>query len=220
MKTVYHRIAGGSLTRLAALTDGVFAIVLTLLVFNLHTPVVTVVHQQKPLWEPGAFGEAELWHALRQVAPSMLTYLMSFLTLGMFYVGCQTLFNHLRGSDRHLTWLQLTFLLGVSLLPFTTALLAEFITYRLALGIYWLNLVLLGLLLVASIRYARRADLLDTSETPEIQKAFERRIIIPQVLYAVSFGLCVFNTYVSIVLIVLLQLNSAIAPNIRPLNKF
>src|SRR5438045_3074647 len=112
----------------------------------------------------------------------MLTYLMSFLTMGMFYVGCQTLFNHLSGCNRHFTWIQLTFLLGVSLMPFSTALLAAYITFRLALAIYWLNLLALGILLVASIRYARRSGLLDTSETPDMQQAFERRIIIPQIL--------------------------------------
>jgi uncharacterized membrane protein len=164
--------------------------------------------------------EAELWHLLRDVAPNLLAYLMSFLTLGMFYVGSQTLFNQLRGTDRNFTWVQLTFLLGVSLLPFSTALLATFITYRIAFAIYWVNLLSLGLLLLAGVRYARRTGLLDTEHTPEFQRAFERRIIIPQVLYAAAFAMCVVNTYVSIALIVFLQLNSAIAPNIRPLNRF
>ncbi|MCO6007559.1 TMEM175 family protein [Actinoallomurus purpureus] len=221
MTSLYHRVAGASLERLSALNDGVFAIVLTLLVLDLHVPAARVIHRQRPLWSGDALSsEGELWHLLGEVAPNLLTYLMSFLTLGMFYVGAQTLFNHLRGSDRNFTWLHLTFLLGVSLLPFTTALLAKFMTFRIAVAVYWVNLLALGLLLLAGVRYARAAGLLDTERTPGFQRAFERRIVIPQVLYATAFALCVVNTYLSIALVVLLQLNSAIAPNIRPLNRF
>lgn len=220
-RSLYQRVAGGNLDRLAALDDGVFAIVLTLLVLDLRVPAETLAHPERPLWRPGAVSaEGELWRALGHVAPSLLAYLMSFLTLGMFYVGAQTLFNHLRRCDRHFTWLNLTFLLGVSLLPFSTALLARFMTFRIAIAVYWLNLLLLGLLLLAGLRYARTAGLLDTEHAPSFQRAFARRIIIPQCLYAVAFALCVINTYVSIALFVLLQLNSAIAPNIRPLNRF
>ncbi|MBV8932030.1 MAG: hypothetical protein JO285_05700, partial [Kutzneria sp.] len=69
-------------------------------------------------------------------------------------------------------------------------------------------------------RYARAAGLLDTERAPAFQPAFERRIVIPQLLYVVAFALSVINTYASIALFVLLQLNSAVAPNIRPLNRF
>jgi uncharacterized membrane protein len=217
----YHQIAGGNLSRLSALNDGVFAIVLTLLILDVHAPVLDVVHAAAPLWAEGSLqAEGDLLAALGPMTPNLLAYLLSFLTLGMFWVGGQTLYNHLRCSDRHLTWIQLAFLLAVSVMPFSTALLADFMTYRVAVVGYWLNLLVLGLLLVASVRYAARAGLLDVEETPQMQAAFERRILIPQVLYAVAVLLCVVNTYLSVALLVLLQLNSAFAPNIRPLNRF
>jgi uncharacterized membrane protein len=220
-KSLYQRVSGSNLERLAALNDGVFAIVLTLLVLDLRVPAESLVHPQRPLWQPGGLpAEGWLWHALGEVAPSLLAYLLSFLTLGMFYVGAQTLFDHLDRSDRHFTWLNLTFLLGVSLLPFSTALLARFITFRVAVAVYWLNLLLLGLLLLAGLRYARGAGLLDADRVAVFERAFRRRIVIPQMLYVVAFALSALNTYLSITLFVLLQLNSAIAPNIRPLNRF
>ncbi|MEV4111644.1 TMEM175 family protein [Nonomuraea sp. NPDC049695] len=220
-RSLYRRVAGSNLGRLAALDDGVFAIVLTLLVLDLRVPVEELAHHEQPLWQPGAFAaESELWHALGEVGPSLLAYLMSFLTLGMFYVGAQGLLDQLDRCDRHFTWLNLTFLLGVSLLPFSTALLAKFMTFRLAIAVYWINLLLLGLLLLACLRYARKARLFDAERTDAFQRAFERRIIIPQCLYVVAFAVSAINTYVSIALFVLLQLNSAIAPNIRPLNRF
>jgi uncharacterized membrane protein len=220
-RTSYHRIAAGSLDRLAALSDGVFAIVLTLLVLDLRVPADTLAHRVEPLWSAGALtSEGALWRALGAVAPNLMAYLMSFLTLGMFYVGAQTLLNHLRRSDRNFTWLHLTFLLGVSLLPFSTALLAKFITFRIAIAIYWVNLLVLGLLLLAGVRYANAAGLLDVDREPRFQPTFERRILVPQVLYALAFALSVINTYLSLTVFVLAQLNSAIAPNIRPLNRF
>ena len=87
-----------------------------------------------------------------QLAPSLLTYFMSFLTLGIFWVGQQTQLNHFARSNRHLTWIHLAFLCTVVLMPFSTGLLAEYITYRLALVVYWLNLLLLGVMLFSSWR--------------------------------------------------------------------
>ncbi|GIG60873.1 hypothetical protein Lfu02_52450 [Longispora fulva] len=220
MSTLYHRIAAGSLDRLAALSDGVFAVAITLLVLDIKVPVSEAVHEQRPLWETGAVrSEHELWVALAHLAPRLLPYLMSFVTLGMFWVGQQTQLNHFARSDRRLTWIHLAFLSGVTLMPFSTALLAEFITFRLALFVYWLNLLLLGAVLFASLRYARRAGLAKPDAEPRAFAAQERRIVTYQALYAASLLLCVVNTYLSIAMIMLLQLNSAIAPRIWPLNR-
>jgi uncharacterized membrane protein len=101
-----------------------------------------------------------------------------------------------------------------------TLLLAEFITYRIALVVYWLNLLLLGVALFASWRYAVRAGLMKDEVTAEICSATERRIVFYQAFYAFAVLLCVINTYISIVLLVLMQLNSVIAPRIGRLYRF
>jgi uncharacterized membrane protein len=88
------------------------------------------------------------------LAPRFVPYLLSFMTLGIFWVGQQTQLDHFVRSDRTLTWLHLGFPLAVTILPFSTAVLAEFMTYRLAMVAYWLNLVLLGAMLWGSVRYA------------------------------------------------------------------
>jgi uncharacterized membrane protein len=221
MRTHYNRLAGQSLERLAALSDGIFAVAMTLLVLDLHVPVSEAIQIAQPLWVSGAIqSEQVLWNTLAPLAPRLLTYFMSFLTLGMFWVGQQTQLNQFARSDRNLTWIQLAFLLAVSLMPFSTALLAEYITYRLALVVYWLNLLLLGVVLFASWRYAEHSGLMNDETTLAVRSAIERRIVIVQALYAFGVLLCVVNTYVSIAWIVLLQLNSAIAPRIRPLDRF
>jgi|SRR5579859_1060680 len=221
MRTEYNRIAGQSLERLAALSDGIFAVAMTLLVLDLHIPVSEIVHSQQPLWVSGALqSEQPLWDVLVRLAPSLVTYLMSFLTLGIFWLGQQTQLNQFARSNRNLAWIHLAFLLLVSLMPFSTALLAEYITYRLALVIYWLNLLFMGIALFASLRYAWQAGLMKEETTAEILAANQRRIVYYQILYAFGAALCIVNTYISIIFLVLLQLNSVIAPRIGRLNRF
>ena len=185
----YRQIAGISLERLAALSDGIFAVAMTPAGARSFGAASAALHPARPLWAPGSLAsERAVWDILRRLAPHLLTYLMSFLTLGIFWVGQQTQLNQLRRSDRDLTWIHLVFLLGVSLMPFSTMLLADYITYRLAVAVYWLNIVLLGALLQASVRYARRARLIKEGVTAEMTAASERRIIAYQALYA--FGAC------------------------------
>lgn len=223
MRIFYNRIAGQSLERLAALSDGIFAVAMTLLVLDLHTPVADAgARFSTPLLltNQGLAKELALLGALGVLVPHILPYAMSFLTLGIFWIGQQTQLNNFTTSDRNLTWLHLVFLLAVSLMPFSTGLLAEFITYRIALVVYWLNLLLLGGALFASWRYAQRAGLMKDEVTAEVCSATERRIVFYQAFYAFAVLLCVINTYISIVLLVLMQLNSAIAPRIGRLYRF
>ncbi len=199
MPTLYNRIAGQSVERLAALSDGVFAVAMTLLVLDLRVPAAEAVHNHH-----------DLWRSVVALSPRLLTYMMSFLTLGIFWVGQQTQLNHLARSDRSLTWIHLAFLFAITMMPFSTTLLAEFIAYRLAVVVYWLNILWLGVTLYASWVCALGTGLVKDDMPPEFPRAFQRRVIIAQTLYAFGALLCVVSTYWSIGLIVLVQLNYAL----------
>jgi uncharacterized membrane protein len=203
MPTHYNRIAGQSVERLAALSDGVFAVAMTLLVLDLRAPAADAIHTER-----------DLLHALAPLAPRLLVYLMSFMTLGIFWVGQQVQLNHLARSTRDLTWTHLAILVSISLMPFSTALMAEFFQFRVALLVYWLNILLYGVLAYISSHCARAESLLKPGLPPETIPAVQRRIVIAQALYAVGALLCVIDTTWSIGFIVLVQLNSAIAPRI------
>ena len=201
---LYNRIQGRSLERLAALSDGIFAVAMTLLVLDLHIPSAAQVHTER-----------ELLAALGSVAPQWVAYGMSFLTLGIFWAGQQTQLNHLGEGTRDLSWIHLGFLFTITLLPFSTRLLAEFITYRAALLIYWLNILAPGVMLYGSWKYATRTDLIKDDTPAEVRASICKRIVTAQSLYAVGAALCVINTWVSIAAIVLVQLNYALAPRWR-----
>jgi len=219
MSTSYHRFAGSSLDRLAALSDGVFAVAMTLLVLDLKAPSVPKRVQQ-PVWSGGGGSEHALAHGLlHDVAPRLLPYLMSFLTLGIFWVGQQTQLQSFTRSTRALTWIHLTFLLAVTLLPFSTGLLAQDISYRLSVAVYWLNLLALGVVLYVSLRYAEHAGVISDETTNEMREAMAQRIVVYQTLYALAALTCLINTYLAIGLLFALQVNAVIAPRIWILDR-
>jgi uncharacterized membrane protein len=203
-------LAGQSVDRLAAISDGIFAVGMTLLVLGLAVPDVSTVQS-----------EGDLLGTLSHLLPSIITYIMSFVTLGIFWVGQQTQINQLARSDRNLTWIHLAFLLAVTLVPFSTGLLAHFILFRTALFVYWVNLLLLGVVLLASLEYSARAGLfrVEGTETNPVVSLFRRRILAAQGMYAVATALSYFDTRLSIALIVLIQMNYAIAPRIPVINR-
>lgn len=203
MNATYNRIAGQSVERLAPLSDGIFAVAMTLLVLDLRVPVTEAVHSER-----------DLWHALVVLAPRFVMYMMSFLTRGIFWVGQQTQLNHLARSDRNLTWIHLAFLFSTALMPFSTTLLAEHTAYRIALLAYWGDILLGGVVLYASWGYAIKTGLVKDDIPAEVPAAIRRRIVIAQLLYAFGASLSLVNTYWSIGFIVLVQLNYAIAPRL------
>ncbi len=203
MRFVYNDVAGSSLDRLSALSDGVFAFAMTLLVLDLHVPRVDGIHS-----------EHDLWLALLAIWPRFTTYLMSFMTLGIFWVGQQTQLSFYDRVNRNYTWIQIGFLAVVAIVPFSTALLSEFITYRIALLVYWFNLFLLGSALFFGMAYAIRAGLTKEGMSDQLRTLFARRVLVSQGLYAFGALLCIFNTYWSIGFIILVQLNYLLAPKI------
>jgi len=164
MPASYNRIAGQSAERLAALSDGVFAVAMTLLVLDLKAPATEAIHS-----------EHDLWRALAALSPRLIPYMMSFLTLGIFWVGQQTQLNHLARSDRSLSWIHILFLFAVTITPFSTSLLAEFMGYRAALLIYWVNILLLGATLYVSWVCAVGSGLVKHDMPPDFPAAIKRR---------------------------------------------
>lgn len=118
----YNDLAGTNLDRLAGISDGIFAVGMTLLVLGLVVPAVGTART-----------DSDLWQALLRLGPSVLIYTLSFMTLGIFWVGQGGQLGRLARSNRNYAWLQLAFLFAVTLVPFSTALLAHFPTLRVAL---------------------------------------------------------------------------------------
>lgn len=192
----YDQVAGQNIRRLEALSDGVFAIALTLLVLDIRVPAREHVVYEKDLLI--AFGK---------LSPKLLAYFLSFITLGIFWTGHSSQFHFIEKSDTNFNWINLSFLLFVTTIPFTTAFLSEFITFKFAVAIYWLNLFLLGLMLIFTLGYADKHNFFKTHvQKGEIKKAMMRRGMVAQSLYAFGALLCFISTYLSIAVLIIIQL--------------
>jgi uncharacterized membrane protein len=117
--------------RVLALTDGVFAIIITLLVLEIHVPELTQGHS--------------LNEALAELRPSLGAFVVSFILAGMYWVIHRDLFALIRRTDRGLVWLNLLHLLPLCLLPFGAGLVGRYDQEPVALRIYGLILVAIAL---------------------------------------------------------------------------
>jgi uncharacterized membrane protein len=208
MQAHYNTLAGSEVGRIAALSDGLFAIAATILVLDFHTPEPTDIHS-----------EADLLRALATSAPRLLPWLLSLLTLGIFWLGQQTQLSQLERSNRDLTWLHFVFLAVVTVLPFSARLLADFLVYRTAFLVYWVNILLLGASLYATWVCAERANLIRGEARGDISRAVKRRIVVAQSLYAIGALAGLINVTLGIILIMLIQVNYAIGPRLPILSR-
>jgi uncharacterized membrane protein len=201
MSTPYNRFSGLDRSRLAALSDGVFAVAMTLLVLDLHVPS-EVAHSDRRLLDE-----------LRHLGPPLSAYLLSFTMLGTFWLAQHTLMTLCERTDRTFAWWQLGFLFMVTLLPFSASLLAEYVSVAVAVWVYWLNLLLLGVTLGLGAWHLRRAGLVEESERPKLA-IFRRRIVVAQIGYALAALIAIGNTYASVIALAVVQLYFILSPRV------
>ena len=120
----------GDPTRLIALTDGVFAIIMTILVLELKVPEVK--------------SNGELWKAMVDLCYKLFLYAISFLLAGVYWVGHRNLFNTVKQINISLIWINIVFLMIASLIPFAATLLGHYADYPVALQFYGLLLFMLA----------------------------------------------------------------------------
>lgn len=161
--------------RLVLFSDAVIAITITLLVLEIRLPEGF-----------GEFSDAELWHALTELGPRFLGYLISFVVIGVYWLNHHTKFNHIVRSSRGLLAINLLFLLFIGVVPFTTSLIAEN-GGGLATAIYAGGMVCCGLSLMWIWAYAGANGLLD----PALPRSEQRRLLLSTLLSSVVFALSI-----------------------------
>jgi uncharacterized membrane protein len=133
------------LNRIEAFSDGVFAIIVTLLVLELKVPALK-----------DHASVAELAHALRDILPKFLSWLISFIIVCKFWLNHHHILGLARQADYGFVWLNSIFLLGQSFIPFPSALMGEYPDNRLAVSFFGLVFALNTLLFLALQAYIVR----------------------------------------------------------------
>jgi uncharacterized membrane protein len=152
--------------RIEGLTDGIFAIVMTLLVLELKVPEL----------ERHATNQ-EIIGKLSGLGPVLFSFFLTFALAGLFWFLHHSSMQFIRHMTRPLILLNLIFLLFVSLLPFSAAVLGRFLHAPIALEIYYGHQLVLGLLLLLQWEVVRRADLIVDTMTPADRVGISARLL-------------------------------------------
>jgi uncharacterized membrane protein len=187
---------GWSAARVDALTDGTIAIVLTILVLELKVP-----HPDGPDAGVG------LPTRLLDMWPVMVAYVLAFVSVGTLWVGHRSQFHFVHRTTRYQVWINLLFLMWVSLVPFVTGLMSEYPGQPLPVMLYGVVLTLAGASLQWNWLHAcKRPQLFDTPPTVEQKRGFVRRIAIGQLAYLLGVALAFVSPWTSVVVYMLVPL--------------
>ncbi len=173
--------------RLLTFTDGVFAIIITILVLELEVP------------ELGS-GQS-LSESLAEIQPTFVAFIISFLLVGMYWVGHRSSFAQVRYVDRNTIWLNLVFLMSVALVPFAAAVLGEYQTEPVALHLYGLVLIAVTLFRIALDSYLyRHQGLLWQRSSKQVGRLGRIVAAAPLVVYAIAMLVATWVPWLSLLL--------------------
>ena len=176
--------------RIETLTDGIFAIAMTLLVLDIKVPNILKGVTQTAL-ELRVF---DLW-------PKFLIYVLSFVILAIFWVSHSIQFHYIRRADRTFFWINVLFTMFVAFVPFSTHLLGEHIGQRFAVIFYGCHLMAIWLCLLLHWYYATSGlRLVDKDMDVNIVNAATRRILVAPVIYLLAIAISFLDTGISIAL--------------------
>jgi TMEM175 potassium channel family protein len=201
----FSRFAQGELrlNRIEAFTDGVFAIIVTLLVLELKVPA---------LHNPRSVGE--LAGRLVQLLPQFLSWLISFVIVSKFWLNHHHIFGLARHANYSLVWLNVIFLMCQSFIPFPTALMGEHASNPLAVSFFGCVMAINTIAFIAMHRYILRHLL-----RPELARAQEPHIILKSfvgvISYLIGAGSAWFNVDVAFAVYLLTPLFFIVPPQGR-----
>jgi len=181
-------------TRLDQLSDGIFAIVMTILVFEIKIPN-----------DASIFSNLDLWLALKSLTPHFASYVLSFALLFTYWRAHHFFISiYAKNVDAKLSNINALFFLFITLVPFSASLLGKFNQNELAVAIFGIHIILLGLTLYAMRNYVLYSEHI---KNPEISSreihGSTVRTLVPVFIALVAVPLSMVNTEISLALFTL-----------------
>ena len=178
------------------LTDGVFAIVMTILVLEIAVPQLS--HSEAAIELPKQL--IELW-------PVILSYGTSFIILGLFWIAHDYQFHYIKRANRTFLWITIFYLMFIAFVPFSTSLIGEYGDQQISVIIYGINIIIVLVWAYLQWKYATKEHrLVDDDLDPKFITIMSRRIIVGIILYAFAIAISLLNTQVSLVLFILIPI--------------
>jgi uncharacterized membrane protein len=187
-KGVASRYERGSeeFSRTLALSDGVFAIAMTLLVVGIALPTLD-----------NAGSTSEMLDALDDLSASFISFFISFAVIARYWAAHQEQFSMLARMDRGFVGLNLVYLAFIALLPFPTDLLGNYFENPLSIAVYALNVGIISGMEVVLLRQAYRADLLAHPMPENVYRWGVIGASSPLPLFALSIPVAFLSTTVA-----------------------
>jgi len=181
-------------TRLDQLSDGIFAIVMTLLVFQIKLPGI---------WGP--VDNAGLWSEIKKLLPLFLSYILSFSLLFTYWRAHHFFVSiYAKNIDSKLTNINALFFMLVSLVPFSSSVLGQFSQNQAAIIVFGSNIILIGLTLYWMRRYVLYSEHI---KNPEISQREIRgstiRTLVPVLFALIAMPLSFYSIKLSLLLFTL-----------------
>jgi uncharacterized membrane protein len=175
---------GYRVDRVLALSDGVFAFAVTLLVLDLVVPSLSQ-----------SASSTDLWQGLTKEYISFINYILSFFIAAIWWNSHHRNFEHIRDSNTTLRMLNMFFLIWIALLPFFTKILDQYHNLQLSVALYATDQAAAGFFLTIIWLYASRNNhMIDKNMTKrEIRWGTLRNIIVP-IYFIISIGISFIDT--------------------------
>ena len=203
-----ERRSGGSkeLDRIVNFSDGVFAIVITLLVLDIRVPEI-----------PADLVSQELPSRITALGPKFFSYVISFLVIAIYWQAHHRVFRPIRSYNGTLLWLNFLFLMAISFLPFPTSLLGEYGEEQLSVVIYAATAAVASLLLVSISWYAAAEHRLVSSDLDDEAERIQRvqGLAVP-VVFLFSIGISFFSPRAAMYSWLLLSVTDPIIRRVWP----
>lgn len=192
-------------TRLETLTDGLFAIAMTILVVTIQIPV-------------GPIHTADLFvQTTSEIIPKFAVYFLSFLLLAVFWVD-HHMFYLVKKSNFKLIWLNIFWLMFIALLPLSTSIIAQFPEYQLAQLIFDFNLLFIGLFFYIIWSYSLEKGMISEKVKP-YYPYIKRSLLFMPIVISVTILFTFINPKWSMVILFMIPIFSLVGRKLWSHNK-
>jgi len=181
------------INRLEAFSDGVIAIVITLMIFQIKIPTVA-----------DNATSSEIWNCWLNVLPSLIVYVLSFVMVGVLWVNHHQFFHQLKNIDRQLLWYNLHLLFWMCIIPIPTAFLGQHFQRPEATALYGFNLFMTAVAFALMREYVNKSEhLLIDNLSGALRKKLRRKLLTTVGLYFISIFVGYISPYISIAIFLL-----------------
>lgn len=167
--------------RIVTLSDGIFAIAMTLLVLTVKIPHI-----------PADQAAAELPARIRGLWPQLSQYIYAFITLASFWMGHHSQFRYIRRADAAFLWLNILVLMLAALIPFSAEIVGDYGQVPIAAQLFEVNLLLVGLVIYWQWCYALRHELVVPGLARETSKKIRQAALFIPALSLIALAISPF----------------------------